>query len=175
MIREVDEGSEIVDGMFITDIEELEAIIKRAFWVEHEFETMISWDAYTQIDENKKDILYKLASESERHKIKVKKLIKNLDGLDVKDIRKDMRERNFNLKKSAADSEIFTEVLKGDMLALDLYTKLNSYTTEELINDAWKGERNEYYTILESLIKDEKKHINMLKPHVYIGKIQRIR
>lgn len=174
MIRDVSETGNIDDNI-IGHIDELEAIIKRAFWIENEFESMIAWDAYTQIDDSKRDILYKLAHDSEKHKTKVKKLIKNLKGLDVDNIRKDMREKQFDLKQRAADSEIFTSVLKGDLLALDLYTKLNSYTSEKLLEDRWMGDKDEYYSILESLIKEEKDHIKQLKPYAYIGKIERIK
>ena len=62
-----------MDEIVINDIDELESLISRAFWLEGEFEQMILWDAYMTVDEKYRNIIFGLAHDSERHKITLKK------------------------------------------------------------------------------------------------------
>ncbi len=159
----------------IEDIEELESLLSRVYWIEEEFEQMSLWDAFASVDEKYRDILFKLAHDSEKHKIMLKRLIENVEGLDLDSLKESIKGRqSLKIKRSLIDEEILSEIARNDTLALDIYTKLHDCTSREFIEGIWKGEDPDefYHTFLE-LIGYEKRHLEILKP--YVGKLQRIR
>ena len=77
----------------IESIDELESLLARAYWIETEFEGVTQWEAYTSVDDKYKDTLFELSHESERHKGDLKRLISNLEGLNLEDIEQNSRAR----------------------------------------------------------------------------------
>ncbi len=163
------------DDIVIEDIDELVSLLARAYWIEDQFEQMTLWDTYTSIGEKYRDIVFRLAHDSEKHKIKLKKLISNISGIDLKTITNYTKARqNVGLNRSLLSEEILGEIKKHDILALELYTRIYKHTAKELLDEIWEGERHdEFYEILAHLMRDEAKHIKIVEP--YVGKLQRIR
>lgn len=72
------------------------------------------------------------------------------------------------------DSEIFTEILKYEYLAKDIYTRIREYTSEDLIEEVWKkDDPEEFFTTFKYLIEQEEEHEEIVKPEA--GKISRIK
>lgn len=70
------------------------------------------------------------------------------------------------------DEEIFTQMLRYELLALDIYTKLHNLTNKEFLKKFWKGKNiDEYYNKLKWLIKEEERHRDLIKP--LAGKVAR--
>ncbi len=159
----------------IESIDELESLLSRAFWIEAEFEGVTQWEAYTSVDEKYKDTLFELSHESEGHKGNLKKLISNLEGLDIETIKQNSKAReNVKFEKHSRDEEILYEVHENDKLALDLYQRIHSNTSREFVESIWEGDDpDEFYKILSELIQEEKEHIDELGK--YSRKFDRIR
>ncbi len=151
----------------IDDIDELETLLARAYWIESEFENVVQWEAYSSVDDKYKDLLFELSHESEEHKADLKELISNIEGLDLETINQDSRAHDsVEFKKQTADEKILYEVYRNDKSALDLYQKIHSKTSKELINEVWRGlDSKEFFEILSNLIQGEKRHISRLKKY----------
>ncbi len=153
--------------IIIEDIDELESLLARAYWIESEFEEVTQWEAYASVDDKYKDLLFELSHDSEGHKRELKSLISKLEGLDLETIKQNTRARdNVEFKKQTQDVEILYEVYKNDKLALDLYQKIHSKTSEEFIEEVWEGvDSDEFFETLSELIQDEKRHTAKLKQY----------
>jgi hypothetical protein len=156
----------------IKDFDELKSIFGRAYWVESKLELMVEWEAYMIVKDKYRDVLFTISHDSETHKSLLKKISSKIEGLNLEKITADYGGKDFN-PKGLYDEEIINEILKLEMLALDIYTRLRSYSDRGFIKNIWKGKNPDYYfNKLEWLIKEEKKHIELLKP--FTGKIERI-
>ena len=156
----------------IKDFDELKSIFGRAYWVESKLELMVEWEAYMIAKDKYRDTLFTISHDSETHKSLLKKISSKIEGLNLEKITADYGGKDFN-PKGLYDEEIINEILKLEMLALDIYTRLRSYSDRGFIKSIWKGKNPDYYfNKLEWLIKEEKKHIELLKP--FTGKIERI-
>jgi hypothetical protein len=159
----------------ITTQDEFVSLLGKAYWLETHFENIMQWQAYMTVkDDSYRNVLFTLSHDSEKHKGIIIQLISNFEGISTKTLEEHsgMKDKEFNLK-GKWDEEIITELLKNEHLALDVYTKLHMYTDKEFIKRIWKGENSElFFKQLEFLIKEENKHINLLKP--LAGKLERI-
>ncbi|MEF8836085.1 MAG: hypothetical protein V5A76_08020, partial [Candidatus Thermoplasmatota archaeon] len=142
-------------------------LLARAYWIESEFENVVQWEAYASVDDKYKDLLFELSHESEGHKADLKELISNIKGLDFKTVKEDSRARDkAQFEKQTKDVKILYEVYKNDKLAFDLYQKIHSNTSKELIKDVWEGlDSDEFFEILSNLIQEEKRHTARLKKY----------
>ncbi|MFO7991196.1 MAG: hypothetical protein R6U61_02750 [Thermoplasmata archaeon] len=158
----------------IDDIDEVASLLSRAYWFEEEFEQTTQWDGYYSMDEKYRDLIFQLSHESEGHKRQIKKIIKNLEGIELEDIMKDAStKKNVEVTKSRYDEEVLGGIMKNDMLARDLYARLIKHVSKDLLEERWTGDDpEEFFKILAKLILDEKRHIDMVKP--YVGKLERI-
>ncbi len=163
------------NDMFIEDLEELESLLSRAYWIEDDFEQMAYWEGYTSLHEKYRDIIFRLSHDSEKHKIMLNKVISNIKGIDLDAIKKKIVERTGPRSgRRRMDEEVLADLIRNDRLALDLYSKIHKHTSKDLIKELWKGEDiKEFYETFEHLMTEEKKHIDILRPHV--GKLERIR
>ncbi len=145
----------------IESIDELGSLLARTYWIEEEFEGVTQWEAYTAVEEKYKELLFRLSHESEGHKELLKKLISNLEGLDMETIKQNSQAREaVKFKKYSQDIEILQEVYENDELALDLYSKIHSKTSREFIEKMWEGDDpDEFFQILSEIIEEEKEHI----------------
>lgn len=159
----------------ITTQDEFVSLLGKAYWLETHFENIMQWQAYMTVkDDSYRNVLFTLSHDSEKHKGIIIQLISNFEGISTKTLEEHsgMKDKEFDLK-GKWDEEIITELLKNEHLALDVYTKLHMYTDKEFIKRIWKGENSElFFKQLEFLIKEENKHINLLKP--LAGKLERI-
>jgi len=156
----------------IKDLDELSSILGRAYWVESQLELSTQWEAYMIVGEKYRDVLFSISHDSETHKSLLKKLFSKIEGLVLEEATKDFKGKEFD-PKGLHDEEILTEILKMELLALDMYKRLRSHSDSDFIRKNWKGKNpNFYFNRLEWLIKEEKRHIELLKP--YSGKIERI-
>ena len=63
------------------------------------------------------------------------------------------------------DEEIFTQMLRYELLALDIDTKLYNLTNKEFLKKIWKGKNiDDYYNKLKWLVKEEERHRDLIKP-----------
>ncbi|MBS3815954.1 MAG: hypothetical protein KGY76_00125 [Candidatus Thermoplasmatota archaeon] len=159
----------------IKSIDEIESLLARAYWLEEEFEGVTQWEAYTSVEDKYKELLFRLSHESEGHKESLKKLISNVEGLDMDAIKQNSQARNeIKFKKHTEDVEILYEVYENDQLALDLYQKIHSMTSHEFVEEVWNGDDpEEFFEILSDIIKEEKEHINALGQ--YAQKLGRVK
>ncbi|MFO8109043.1 MAG: hypothetical protein R6U17_00755 [Thermoplasmata archaeon] len=164
-----------LDDIFIEDIEELESLLQRTYWIEDEFEQMAYWEGFSTLHEQYRDVIFRLPHDSEKHKIMLNKIINSIEGIELEDIKKGVRKREEgSSRRQKMDEEVLTEMIKNDRLALDLYSKIHKHTSREFIEEIWTGENsNEFFDIFKRLMAEEQKHIDILRPHV--GKLERIR
>ena len=159
----------------ITSRDEFLLFLGKAYWLETQFENIMQWEAYMTVKKDiYRNVLFQLSHDSEKHKEILKKFVTNLNDINTKKLKEQagMMKKEFNFK-GKWDEEILTELLKNEYLALDIYTKLYTYTDKDLIKKIWKGKDSElFFKQLKFLIKEEKKHINLLTP--LAGKLERI-
>lgn len=156
----------------ISNLEELESLLGRAYWVESQFELSGQWEAYMEVKDKYRDLLFKISHDSATHKSLLMRMFSNLEGLDIERATEGMKGKDFNFKHMT-DEEILSLMLKYDMLLEDIYTKLHTHTNKDIIDYAWKGEKPEdYYNNLKWLANQEKAHVALLTK--YTGKLERI-
>lgn len=163
------------DGFKITTKDEFLSLLGKAYWLETQFENIMQWQAYITVkNEAYRNALFIISHDSEKHKGILLQFIENLEGISRQDIEEQagLKQKELDMK-GKWDEEIITELLKNEHLVLDVYTKLHMYTDKKLIQKIWKGEHaEEFFTQLEFLMREEKKHINILTP--LAGKLERI-
>ena len=114
--------------------------------------------------EKHRDLLFTIAHNSETHSIVLIELCSNIEGIDLNKENEAFDIKDFNLTKMI-DEEIFTEMLRYELLALDIYSKLNNLTNKEFLKKIWKGKNiDEYYNKLKWLVKKEERHRDLIKP-----------
>jgi len=159
----------------ITAQDEFLSLLGKAYWLETQFENILQWQAYMTVkNENYRGALFTLSHDSEKHKMILTQLITNFEGITAETLERaaGMKQKDFDLK-GKWDEEIITELLKNEYLALDIYTKLFMYTDRNFLQNIWKGEKPDlFFKQLEYLMKEEKKHINLLTP--LAGRLERI-
>lgn len=156
----------------ISTIDELSSVLGRAYFVESQLELSIQWEAYMIVKNKYRDVLFTISHDSEIHKSMLKKMFDKIEGMDLDDALKEFKGKEFN-PKGLHDEEILTEVMKKELLALDVYKRLHDYSNHDFIKKIWKGRHHEtYFKNLKWLMKQEERHIKLLKP--YSGKIERI-
>jgi hypothetical protein len=159
----------------ITLRNEFLSLLGKAYWLESQFENIMQWQAYMSVkNDSYRNVLFQLSHDSEKHKGIILQLITHFDDVTAETLEdhSGMVEKEFDLK-GKWDEEIITELLKNEYLALDVYTKLHTYTDKDFIKKIWKGSDSElFFNQLEFLMNEEKKHINLLTP--LAGRLERI-
>jgi rubrerythrin len=163
------------NGFKITMRNEFLSLLGKAYWLETQFENIMQWQAYMSVkNDSYHNVLFQLSHDSEKHKGILVQLITHFEDVTTETLEEHsgMFKKEFDLK-GKWDEEIITELLKNEYLALDVYTKLHSYTDKDFIKKMWKGTNSDlFFKQLEFLINEEKKHINLLTP--LAGKLERI-
>jgi rubrerythrin len=163
------------NGFKITMRNEFLSLLGKAYWLETQFENIMQWQAYMSVkNDSYRNVLFQLSHDSEKHKGILVQLITHFEDVttEILDEHSGMFKKEFDLK-GKWDEEIITELLKNEYLALDVYTKLHSYTDKDFMKKMWKGTDSDlFFKQLEFLINEEKKHINLLTP--LAGKLERI-
>lgn len=55
------------------------------------------------------------------------------------------------------NEEIIAEILKNELLALNIYKRLHLYSNKDFLKNVWKGvDFNDYFEMLNWLIEQEK-------------------
>lgn len=148
----------------IQDTEELQILFGKAYWIESNLELAIQWEAYMNMGEKHRDLLFTIAHDSEAHRMLLKRLCANIKGIDLEKEIIDNDTQEFNLSKMI-DEEVFTAMLRYELLALDIYTKLHNLTNRAFLSKIWTGDSiDEYYNKLKWLIKEEERHCGLIKP-----------
>jgi hypothetical protein len=151
-------------------------LLTRAYWLEKQQEQSDQWLAYLSVkNEESKNVLFKISIDSEKHKTMLKNIISNIKDFDLNESLKEysLDEKHLNINRRE-DKEIFSEILKNEHLALDLYSKLHKLTDKTLINESWLGKKpEEYFENLAWLIEQEKEHVNLVES-LSPGEIERI-
>jgi hypothetical protein len=156
----------------IATIDELSSVLGRAYFVESQLELSVQWEAYMIVKNKYRDVLFTISHDSEIHKSLLKKMFDKIEGMDLAEALKEFVGKEFD-PKGLHDEEILTEVMKKELLALDVYKRLHDFTSHDFIKKIWKGRIHEtYFKNLRWLMKQEERHIEILKP--YSGQIERI-
>lgn len=153
--------------------DELADILNKALQIEMEFESSSIWEGYIEMKtEEMRDLLFILSSESHQHAKMIERLLA-LTELESGRRSPPLQERRFHFA-NMKDSEIMNQLLKYDKLILDLYTGLKAVMENSDPSKIIKeGGLEEFISILDHLITDEKKHVVLIKG--YVGTIERIR
>ncbi|ODS40712.1 MAG: hypothetical protein A7315_07870 [Candidatus Altiarchaeales archaeon WOR_SM1_79] len=157
----------------ITEKSELYSLLGKAYWLESQLEGASQWEAYLLVKEQKHmDILFKISHDSEAHRSIINLLSYHLEGFDVEKAASEIKEERFNFKKMHVE-EIMAEIMRYEMLAHDLYSRILDHTSEDLIKKLWNRKSyEEYFKLMKWLVNQEEGHIKLLQP--YAGKIKRI-
>ena len=160
----------------IDTIEVLKMLLTRAYLLEKQQEQSNQWLAYLSVkNEESKNILFKLLIDSEKNKTLLKHIISHIKDFDLS---QSLNEFSLNEKylefNRKEDKDIFSELLKNEHFALDLYSKLYGLTSKTLINEFWTGTRpEEYFENVARLIEQVKEHVRLVDL-VSSGEIVRI-
>jgi len=150
----------------ISNKEELQLLFGKALWMESKLELALQWEAYMNMGEKYRDLLFTIAHDSESHSIVLREICSNIEGLDLQKEIEVFDSKEFDLSKMI-DEENFTQMLRYELLALDIYTKLNNLTNRKFLEKIWKGKNiDEYYNKLKWLVKEEERHRDLIKPLV---------
>ena len=156
----------------IRDIDELQYLMEKLYWIEVSLEMLGQWEGYLEAGEKYRDSLFKISRDSQRHRSMVKKLCSNIDGLNVARITEEREETGFDFK-GKKDEEIIFDIMKHERTAHDMYTRLRDLTDRDLIKERWLEEDPEdYFKQLDMLIKEEEGHIALIKP--FLGGMESI-
>lgn len=153
--------------------DEVADILNKVLQIEIGFESTSIWEGYIEMKtEEMRDLLFTLSSESHEHT----RMIENmLEMINVESGMKSLplQDRRFNFS-NMKDQEILNELLKYDRLALDIYTGIKEAIKESGSSSIVKeGNQDEFFSILDRLIADERKHVALI--NTYVGNIERIR
>ncbi|MEF8832649.1 MAG: hypothetical protein V5A66_03915 [Candidatus Thermoplasmatota archaeon] len=169
----VDKVRDQLEEIEIRDVEELESLLARAYWIETGLEETLEWDAYTMVKEDNRDLIYKLSHDSQGHKGVIERFADKIDGVSKEALKEAGGRSTFKLTQGTQDSELFQELLKREKLVIDIYSRIKENTDDPLVDKIWSGDNQEFFMNLQYLIDEEKKHIDMIEPKV--GSIGRIR
>lgn len=146
----------------INDIDELQTLFEKAYLIESNFELMMQWDAYLNAEEQNKNLLFTLSHDSEIHKKLVKELSTKIEGISL-DKELDGTKPQFDFGHMIDEAK-FSQLIKYEELALDIYTKIHDLTNKDFLKEHWKGDDiNEFYNKFKWLMEEEKKHAKLIR------------
>jgi len=154
--------------------DKLANLLKKANEVEMAFENMANWEAYVSVKgEEFRQILFRLISDSQRHKNILNSLISKIKMSNSHDLIP-LTPRVFDFK-NRHELEIMEEICRYEKLAFDLYTNimeaLKNSETKLLLCD--ENDVDLLTSSLQTLILEEKSHIDLVSK--YSGRFQRLR
>ena len=150
-------------AIHITSPDELALLLGKAYTIEAEFERMVEWKMYMTFPEHLRDFLFQFAHDSEKHKQALTKLYEQFLNIDIAKHVIKVDDELLSIS-GLTEKQIVSKVLHYDSLALDLYTKLNEYTGETLLDEVFAfGKKEEFFETMSWLIKEEKRHVALLK------------
>jgi rubrerythrin len=154
--------------------DKLANLLKKANEVEMAFENMANWEAYVSVKgEEFRQILFRLISDSQRHKNILNSLISKIKMSNSHDLIP-LTPRVFDFK-NRHELEIMEEIGRYEKLAFDLYTNimeaLKNSETKLLLCD--ENDVDLLTSSLQTLILEEKSHIDLVSK--YSGRFQRLR
>ncbi|HUV24528.1 MAG TPA: hypothetical protein VMW26_03770 [Methanomassiliicoccales archaeon] len=153
--------------------DELADILDKALQIETGFESTSIWEGYIEMKTTEmRDLLFTLSSESHEHTKMVERM---LEMIKIESGRKSLplQDRRFNFA-NMEEREILNQLLKYDKLALDLYIGIKESIRESgssiFVNE---GDQDEFFSLLDHIIVDERKHVALI--NTLVGNLERIR
>jgi len=142
--------------------------------IETGFESVAQWEGYVATKKEEfREVLFSLISDSESHKRLVESLLKQ--------VRTTRRSSDIPIKpreityRSNSDLEMMTKISRMEILMYNLYSDIkkafNELDTELWLNDT--GDAESFLSALDSLVKDEAKHMAMVSQ--YVRNVDRLR
>lgn len=126
----------------------LKELLERAYMLEAGFESEVSFQAFLEgLSDEQRDVLFKLISDSGKHKIKIEKLAKEL-GIEL-----ERKEGKF----SFSDRRIFNEIYKLELSTKALYERMAS-SFQDLLGERVK--------VLKEMAKEEEMHAKLVEKFV---------
>jgi rubrerythrin len=139
--------------------EELQFLLNRAWEIEKYFESLTSWKGYITVDSSYRKMLLSLLLDSEKHRVQLEQLLINLN-FPIPTTASDI---HFHFQDKY-DAEVLTEIAKQEEIARDLYTSIVENTDSTLIEELTRSnDTSMFYRTLDQLVKDEKRHIHLLR------------
>lgn len=142
--------------------------------VETGFESVAQWEGYVTAKQDEfREVLFRLISDSEAHRRKVESLLKQVRVTHrSSDLPLRPREIVF---RGRSDLEIMAQISKMETLMHNLYSDIKKILVESdlglMLNEGADAEA--FLSTLDLLIKDEEKHIAMVS--VYVHSVDRLR
>jgi hypothetical protein len=150
----------------INDPEELMALLARAYWMEAELEVSTEWEAYIETWKGYKEILFQITHDSEQHKLYLKKVIRNVDGMDIQAHLEGKSKKNFDFREMEP-VDMLKEIVKYDYAAVDLYQKLHDCVSRQMLERIWLGDVvDDFYSVMKWLVGQEEMHVELLESHI---------
>lgn len=145
----------------ITIPDELALLLGKVYKIEAECERMTEWKMYMSFPGELRDLVFTLAHDSEQHKQALIKMYEKFLNIDIaKFVTEDDESLSIN---GLTQEEVVKKILQYDTLALDIYSKLNSYTSESLLDKVFVfGTSEEYFKTMSWLVEEEKRHVGLL-------------
>lgn len=146
----------------IRSAEELASLLIRAKEIESAFENLSEWDAYVDVKgEGFRETLFKLISESQKHKGIVNSLISMVNAsqdptlVPLIPARLDFKNKH--------ELEIMNEIGKYEKLAFDIYSNLREAIRKSDIKQLLRHENDAegFISSLEKLVSEEKEHVDI--------------
>jgi len=149
----------------INTIEELEALLAKAYWIEKNMEIAIWWKSYVRGSPDRRLIVVKLARESMQHKATLQRLGLRLGNLDLEAMAAGLGRADVDLN-GKPDRELMDEIRAHDVLAHGIYKRLLTFVHRDLIKRAWTGDEGpeEFFRVMRELVKAEEGHLKLVTP-----------
>ena len=149
----------------IDTIEELEALLARAYWIEKNMEIAVGWESYVRVSPDQREIVLGLARESMQHKATLQRLGMRLGNLDLEAMSAGLGRVDVDLK-GKPDRELMDEIRAHDVLAHGIYKRLLTFVDRDLIRRAWTGDGGpeEFFRVMRELVKAEEGHLELVSP-----------
>jgi hypothetical protein len=153
--------------------DELAAMLRKALQIEEGFESVAQWEAYVSTkDEDFRKMMFKLLSDSERHKDLVEQMLSRVKVSGPK-MTGALAPRVFDFT-GQEDQEVMDQLYKTENLMLTTYTLIKESLIESNVKEFIEPIDLEFILLtLSNLIKEEKIHATLVSSKR--GKMVRIR
>lgn len=155
----------------ITSGDELVDMLKKAEQIEMGFEDSSIWEGYIEVDDQDiRNLIFTLSSASHDHTKMVQSMIDMVEAESGEGSPPPEEGVQLQEHEGLGDHEPTPQVRP---LAYNLYVDIQRALEESDRAMIKEGKKEEFRSYLERLLRDEKKHIDLLSR--YVGFIQRIR
>ncbi len=149
----------------IDTIEELRALLAKAYWIEKNMELAIGWESYVRVSPGQRETVLGLARESMQHRAALQRLGMRLGNIDLEALSASLERADVDLG-GKPDREIMDEIRAHDLMAHGLYKRLLTSVDKDLVRRSWTGDEGseEFFRVVRDLVKAEEGHLRLVSP-----------